>query len=111
MKYEIILLRTAIEDLDGIYDYIAYDLKSPRSAEAQLARIEEEIATLDQMPERYRRYDGEPWRSRNIHIVNVDNFCILYAPDNERKIVSILHVVYGGRDIDRVLAEHEGSVN
>lgn len=111
MKYEIILLRTAIEDLDGIYDYIAYELKSPRNAEAQLARIEEEIATLDQMPERYRRYDKEPWRSHNVRILSVDNYCILYIPNNERKIVSILHVVYGGRNMDAILAEYEGVTN
>lgn len=33
---------------------------------------------LEQMPERFREYEKEPWHSRGIHIMPVDNYCVLY---------------------------------
>ena len=56
--------------------------------------------SLDDMPERYRFYYGEPWKSRGLHIVQIDNYCVLCIVDNEDRTVSIIRVMYGGRDID-----------
>lgn len=44
--------------------------------------------------------DREPWKSRGLHIVPVDNYCVLYLVDNGDMTVSIMRVMYGGRDID-----------
>ena len=54
MKYSIVLTETAQADLSAILRYIAVDLQSVQNANAQLSRIEKAIASLDQMPERYR---------------------------------------------------------
>lgn len=107
MKYEVVFSKQSYLDLNGIFDYIAYELQSIQNAETQLTRLENEITSLDQMPERYRRYDREPWFSRGVRILTVDNFCVLYIPDSERKTVTILRVVYGGRNLDGILAEYE----
>ena len=32
--------------------------------------------------------------------VPVDNYCVLYIVDNDDRTVSIMRVMYGGRDID-----------
>mgnify|MGYP006920100623 FL=1 len=56
--------------------------------------------SLDDMPERYRFYHGELWKSRGLHIVQVDNYCVLCIVDNDDRTVSIIRVMYGGRDID-----------
>lgn len=111
MNYKIIFSENASDDLNEIHDYISYKLRSPRNAQAQIERIIKEIRSLDQMPERYRRYDKAAWNNRNIRLFSVDNYCIVYTPDNEQRVVTILHIVYGGRDMDTVLAEYEGSVN
>lgn len=108
MKYSVVLSKYAFADLDAIFDYIAYGLKSAENARALLSRIKNEIISLNQMPERYRRYDKEPWRSRGVRIVSVDNYCILYIPDNEQKNVTIIRVAYGGRNLDTILAEYGG---
>ena len=52
------------------------------------------------MPERYRFYDRETWKSRGLHIVPVDNYCVLYIVDNDDRTVFIMRVMYGGRYID-----------
>ncbi len=105
MNYEVRMTRTADNDLRGIFEYIAFDLQSVQNAVAQLDRLEKGIASLDQMPERFRVYERDPWYSRNLHIMPVDNFLIFYISDRERRIVTILRVMYGGRDVDRQLRE------
>ena len=109
MNYTVILSRRAFADLDEIYDYIATELRSTQNAAAQLARLEENIYALDQMPERYRRYEKEPWHSRGWRIMPVDHYCVFYMPDHDSKVVNITRVLYGGRDIETVLADSEES--
>ena len=100
MTYTIKITDQADNDIRNIYEYIAYELQSPEKASGQLDRIEKCIMSLDDMPERYRFYDREPWKSRGLHIVPVDNYCVLYIVDNDDRTVSIMRVMYGGRDID-----------
>ncbi len=57
MKYSIVLTETAQADLSEIFRYIAVELQSMQNANRQLSRIEKALASLDQMPERYRTYD------------------------------------------------------
>ena len=36
----------------------------------------------------------------------VDNYCVSHIPDPENKIVSIIRIMYGDRNIDTELAKH-----
>ena len=53
----------------------------------------------------YRRYEDEPWHSRGIRVLPVDNFVILYIPFVKEKIVRIATVMYSGRNIDEHLSK------
>ena len=63
MMYEVEVSEQADSDLRGIFEYIAFELQSPENASGQLDRLEEQILSLDTMPERYRKYEKEPWIS------------------------------------------------
>lgn len=103
MSYEIRMTPQARNDLRGIFEYIAFTLQSPQNAAGQLDRLEGSIDSLEQMPERFRVYDKEPWRSRNLRIMPVDHYLVFYIPNREEETVTIIRVIYGGRDIDRQL--------
>ena len=103
MTYEVIISSQAEEDLRGIYEYIAFELRSPQNAAGQLDRLEENILSLDTMPNRYRAYQREPWHSRGLRVLPVDNFLVLYIPDEDSSIVTIVRVMYSGRDIENHL--------
>ena len=103
MSYEVRLTPEAKADLRGIFEYIAYNLQSVQNAVGQLDRLEQGIKSLDQMPERFRIYEKEPWRSRNLRIMPIDNYIVFYIPDHEENIVTVIRVIYGGRDIDSQL--------
>ena len=69
----------------------------------QPGRLEGNILKLDRMPLRFWKYEKEPWRSRGMRIMSVDNFVVLHIPDDEKGRVTIIRVMYGGRDINREL--------
>mgnify|MGYP000234702473 CR=1 FL=1 len=89
MIYEVELSEQADSDLRGIFEYISFELQSPENASGQLDRLEEQILSLDTMPERYRKYEKEPWKSRGLRVLPVDNYVVLYIPDSDKKQCNI----------------------
>lgn len=104
MIFDVQISSQAESDLRGIFEYIAFELQSVQNAVGQLARIEESINSLDQMPNRFRAYDKEPWKSRGLRVMPVDNYIVFYVPNHETNVVNIVRVMYGGRDIDTQLS-------
>ena len=103
MIYSIVLTPQAKTDLGEIFRYIAVELQSMQNAEKQLTRLQNAIASLDQMPERYRVYDRPQWKKRNLRVMPVDNYLIFYIPTHDNSTVTVLRVMYGGRDVDKQL--------
>ncbi len=103
MRYTIDVSKPALADLLEIYEYISQQLQSPENAQRQIERIEKRIASLSDMPARFSRYNSEPWRSRGMRNVYVDNYCMLYDVNDIDRIVTILRIIYGGRDIESQL--------
>jgi addiction module RelE/StbE family toxin len=103
MIYEVEVSQQADSDLREIFEYIAFELQSPKNASGQLDRLEKQILSLNTMPERYRRYEKEPWKSRGLRVLPVDKYVVLYIPDCDKKVVTILRVMYTRRDIDNQL--------
>ena len=103
MMWTVSYTEHARRDLRGIYKYISDMLLEPVTAKNQTDRIMNAADSLAHMPLRYRLYDSEPWRSRGLRIMPVDNYVVLYLPDEPSRTVTIIRVMYGGRDIDRQL--------
>lgn len=106
MIYEVTITEQAESDLRGIYEYIAFELLSPENAEGQLDRLEEHILGLETFPEKYRAYEKEPWKSRGLRVMPVDNYLVFYISDKETEIVTVIRVMYDGRDVDNQLMSH-----
>ena len=83
--------------------YERKDMQTPENVSDPLDRLEACIMDLDHMPKRYRQYELEPWKSRGLRVVPVDNYLVLYIPDDDTQVVTIIRVMYGGRDVDTQL--------
>ena len=105
MSWDIVYTAGARRDLRNRYEYIAYELLVPETAAGQTQRIMKEIRALEEMPMRYRLYEGEPWHSEGLRFFSVDNYLVFYLPDETKKTVSIVRIMYGGRDIRRRLRD------
>ena len=105
MKYQIFYTNSARQDLKNIYRYISESLVEPEIAAKLTDKIMKAIRSLDEMPQRYRLFEEEPWHSRGLRILPVNNYPVFYLLDDEKTVVTILRIIYGGRDISRQLSE------
>ena len=103
MSWQIDVSDVAHEDLRDIYAYIAYELRAPENARNVLRRILAQIATLDEMPERFRSYPREPLSSQGVRVMDVGNFCVYYLPKDG--VVSVGRILYCRRNADAIFAD------
>ncbi|MFZ5592419.1 MAG: type II toxin-antitoxin system RelE/ParE family toxin [Bacillota bacterium] len=101
--WKVVYTEQAENDLRKIYEYIAFSLLEPEIAQRQTKRIIDTAAKLNEMPFRYRLYEKEPWRSKGLRILPVDNYLVFYLPVEDRQTVAIIRIMYGGRNIDKYL--------
>ena len=99
--------RAAREDLRNIYEYIAYDLLAPEAAAGQVRRIMRNINALNELPARYSLYKEEPWHSKGLRFFPVDNYLIFYFHREALNTVTIVRIMYGGRDIKNQLDKEQ----
>jgi len=93
----------AQRDLKEIYEYIAYTLRSPASAERKINKINLAIKNLNYMPERNRLYDKGFWRGKGLRYFSIERYSIFYFISKETKIVTVIRIIYASRNIERQL--------
>ena len=103
MKYEVVYTKRALDDLRNIHRYIEIELLAPDAAWNVSDKIMTEIEKLDEMPERFALYEKSPWKERGLRKMNIGNFLIFYLPMKKQNQVFIVTIMYGKRDIDKVL--------
>jgi len=101
--WEVVYSEQARLNLRNIYEYIAYNLLVPETAKKQAERIMKAIESLDDMPERNPLYEKEPWRSRGLRKLIVDNYIAFYLPIEKSKQILIVSIMYGGRNIEELI--------
>ena len=102
MNWDIEIADAAYEDMRNIFYYIANALQSPDDARNVIRRILAEIATLNEMPNRFRSYPREPLSSKGVRVMDVGNYCVYYIAKDG--VVSVGRVLYFRRDSDAVLS-------
>lgn len=96
-KFIVNITDDALDDMEALYNYIAFRLQSPDIAMNQYNRIADAIESLESFPERFGLFDTEPGHSYGIHKMVIDNFLVCYVIDPE--IVTVTDVLYGPSDI------------
>lgn len=104
MVWKVNYTKDAEQDLQDIYDYISDGLLEPTTAANQTNRIMDAVDSLDRMPFRHILYDSELWRTKGLRVLPVDNYLVFYLPNESRSIVTIIRIMYGGRDIEKHLS-------
>ncbi|MCI6583782.1 MAG: type II toxin-antitoxin system RelE/ParE family toxin [Mobiluncus sp.] len=105
MKCQVQYSDDAIKELRKVYWYIAVNIGVSQTAAEQYERLEKAIGSLDEMPYRFRQWETEPWRSRGLRVMGVDNYVVLYVPDDDSMTVTVQHIFYGGADIESRLKD------
>jgi len=102
-EWKVYISARAENDLNQIYDYIAYTLLQPVTAANQVSRIRKAVLGLDLLPERCPLLRYEPWRSQGCRFLVVDNYLAVYKVLKKTKTVSVITVVYAKRNLPEIL--------
>ena len=101
--YEVNITDEALDDMEKIYKYIAFELLSPENAMGQYNRIADAILTLDSLPDRFALFESEPERSWGMRRMVLDNYLVCYIVDPG--IVTVTDVLYGASNVHVRLSE------
>lgn len=107
MTYDVVLTQKALNDLRNIHRYIKVDLLAPDAARNGSDKIMSEIEKLDEMPERFSLYEKSPWKERGLRKMIVGNFIVFYLPMETQKQVLVVTIMYGRRNIDKILSDND----
>ncbi len=103
MTYQVKISQQAKTDLRDIYEYIAFTLLSPENANKFLNTLEKKILSLENFPKRFKLYCDKLWHDQELRVMPINNFLVFYIFDHQKQIVTILRIMYCGRDIPKEL--------
>ncbi|MEN6463389.1 MAG: type II toxin-antitoxin system RelE/ParE family toxin [Syntrophomonas sp.] len=106
-EWAVVYTEQAERDLRSIFEYIAFPLLELEIAKNQSQRIMDAIAKLNEMPLRYHLYEKEPWHSKGLRVLPIDNFLVFYLPVEAKTTVAVIRIMYSGRDIEEQLRHTE----
>ena len=89
---KLVIREEALDDLDGIYDWIA---KDSQEAAARVARVLRQSMNRILLPELVKI--GRPGRRKGTRELVEWPYIIVYKVSDDREVVTILSVVHGAR--------------
>ena len=104
-NYQYHFTKKAESDLDEILSYISIELSNPDAAASFLKDLQAAIASICSVPKIGRIVENEFLPDREIRKSLVGNYLLYYLPDTEEKIIYILRILYGRRNLDELVRE------
>jgi len=95
---ELIIAPSAEADLNGIVDYIAFELHNPEAANALLDDVESAYDVLEDNPLSFPFCDSPALRIRGYHQISVRSYLMVYRVEEDGKVVRILHVYHSSQN-------------
>ena len=104
-SYAVVYAPQAFEDLRDIASYLTFTLHAPDTAKRLTGRIRKQIRELGHLPARHPAVEWEPWHSMNLRHVSVSNFVVFYRVEEAAQTVTVVRIVYGGRDLEQLFPQ------
>lgn len=101
-EYQVNITPKAKDDMEDIYNYIAYSLLAPQAAMNQYNNIADAILSLSTMPERCPLMQSKLAFNLNLRCLLVGNYSVLFRVNDQVTIVGIL---YSSSNIDKILSK------
>ena len=108
-NYEVYLTPDAIQDLTDIYEYITEKSGLPQVAWAYIEKLRQSCHDLKMVPLiGQQRHDLR----KNLRIVAIDkNAIAAFEVIEDKQIVTILNIFYGGRDYEAIMGSETPHIN
>ena len=97
------LTRRAEADLDEIVSYIAVELANLQAASDFMDKLQDNIEEARSFPESGSLVGNEFLQMEHVRKKLVGNYIMYYLPEMEEKMIYVLRIVYGKRNMDEIL--------
>lgn len=98
MNYLIHITKAAERDIVSAADYLEFNLCNPQAADELLDKLDAEMNSLSEYPERYAVVDDPVLKAWEIQIVGINNYLAFYTVSKESHTVYLVRFLYGRRD-------------
>lgn len=99
------LTEKADADLDDIVRYIAVELANPKAASDFVDKLQSAIEEARSFPESGSLVVNEYLPDTEVRKKLVGNYILYYLPDSAEKMIFVLRIVYGRRNMDEILRQ------
>ena len=96
--YKLQFSQTAENDLMDIYLYVKNQLLEPKIADILIRKLESEILSLSNMPQRFSLVTDQRLSRLGIRKTIVDNYIVFYLVEEKTNTVYIVRILYARRD-------------
>ena len=104
-EYNYQLTQKAENDLDGIVSYIALELANPTAAANFIDKLLSGISGICHFPESGSVVINDYLPSFGVRKIVVNNYIVYYLPNHDEKMITVLRIVYGRRNMDEILSQ------
>ncbi len=101
--YRLEFLPLARQDMVETVRYISHELKNPAAAQRLSTRLIEAAERLTEFPYLYAVHTPIRPLKKEYRKIPVENYCIFYSVDEKSKTVTVMRVLYAGRNYERLL--------
>ena len=98
-RWDVFYTDTASEDMERVHETIVSAQLSYINADRQKDRIETSVRSLSEYALNHPVYPYEPWQTRGVHYMVVDNYLVLYSVNVESRAVFVLRIMYHGQNL------------
>ena len=100
-KYNIKYLPSFYRDLDGITDYIKYELQNEAAANRLVDEIENEINKRLKNPESFEKFQTRRKRLNAYYRIYVKNYTIFYVVKDST--MEVRRIIYSKRNFEKLI--------
>jgi len=104
-KFTLSMTETAVNDLDGILEYISYTLSNRQAAKSFYEKLKEAFGTLVLFPQMGTAVDNPAVSIDGVRKLFVNNYTVFYPADYEDDKIYILRIVFSHSDTDEIIRD------
>ena len=93
----------AESDLDEILGYISLNLGNPTAAKSFYEELFSKIDLIRDFPESCEKVRNEYVKRDDVRKALVGNYVVYYVHEPKEMLVTILRIVYGGRNLEELI--------
>lgn len=102
-KYSLKISLKSAQDLNNIFEYIAFNLSNPIAAVNHINDFQTAFDRICELPYSCPKIDNEYVKDKSLRKTIVNNYIVFYRVNDNKQDIEIIRVLYGMRNFEKIL--------